>query len=148
MLRLGWVTIAAAVCLLAGCSLGHRDRPSAPQQFLEALERGDGIQADSIWLQMTPADRENLAHGIGLKRKTSAADIRAQLMAHDNALSQDNEAEPGGAENSSTGEAGSPDAETFEMPAAATDPRAGLDGRPNLPSIIQPPAAALIDQQQ
>ncbi len=38
------VAIALAIAIPA-CSMLHRERPSQQQQFLEALKRGDSIQA-------------------------------------------------------------------------------------------------------
>src|SRR5713226_8764123 len=50
------VAMAAIALALAipACSMLHREKPSPQQQFLEALKRGDSIQASRVWLDMDP----------------------------------------------------------------------------------------------
>jgi hypothetical protein len=85
----------AALCAafaigIAGCSLLHHG-DSPQQQFLEALNRGNAPQASQIWLQMSPEDRSNLAHGIGVTPKATPEEVNKLLMQH-----QQEEAEHGG----------------------------------------------------
>jgi hypothetical protein len=75
-----WVT--AVVSCLPGCSLLHHGE-SPQQQFVDALQRGNGPQASSIWLHMSADNRANLAHDVGFKPQVSPDDVKAQLLQHE-----------------------------------------------------------------
>src|SRR5216684_2995750 len=56
---------------------------SPQQQFLEALKRGDSIQASRIWLHMDADDRANLSHGAGFKPDLTPGDVQAAILKHE-----------------------------------------------------------------
>ncbi len=104
--------------------LHHGDSPQ--QQFMSALQRGNGPQASQIWLNMNADDRANLAHGKGIKPQTSPDEIKAKLT-------QQAEAQA----NSDNGiETGDIDSQQVELPPIDTNSSAGLQGLSNLPSTI------------
>ena len=64
--RAGLVALAAAVSILAGCSLIHHE-PTPTEQFTGALARGNSMEAATIWRTMTPEEKEEFAVGGGMK---------------------------------------------------------------------------------
>jgi hypothetical protein len=118
-------SILILLAALTGCSmLHHGDSPQ--QQFMGALQRGNGPQASQIWLNMNADDRANLAHGKGLKPQTSPDEIKAKLT-------QQAEAQ---AKSDSGIETGEMDPQQVELPPIDTNSSAGLQGLSNLPSTI------------
>jgi len=103
----------------------HGDTPQ--QQFMSALQRGNGPQASQIWLNMNADDRANLAHGKGLKPQTSPDEIKAKLTEQEQA---DADTDNGGIET------GDIDSQRIELPAIDTYSSAGLQSLTNLPSTI------------
>jgi len=76
--------IAAAVfaigsSALVGCSLFHHDE-TPQQQFLSALQHGNGPQMNQIWLSMSPEDRANFSHSQGFKPLTSPDEVKSKLQ--------------------------------------------------------------------
>ena len=72
--------LTLVVCALAGCSLFNRTNDSVAQQFLEALAHGNGVKASQIWLQMTPAERQSLAHSQNPSPRNSVAAAPVKLQ--------------------------------------------------------------------
>ncbi|MDO8431506.1 MAG: hypothetical protein Q7S58_03760 [Candidatus Binatus sp.] len=72
------ILVAACVLGVAGC--WHKE--SQQQQFLEALNRGNGAQAGEIWRNMDADSRAALAHNEGIKPKLSPAQVQQQVMKH------------------------------------------------------------------
>lgn len=59
--------IAFAASVLAGCFLLHRHRETPQQQMIDALSRGNSVQASDIWLHMTPEDQSRFRRGEGIR---------------------------------------------------------------------------------
>ncbi len=77
--------IAAAVLALApasfgGCSLTHHDATTPQQQFMTALQHGNGAAMNQIWLNMSAEDRANFSHSQGFKPVTSPDEIKSKLQ--------------------------------------------------------------------
>ncbi len=51
----------------SGCSLFHRNQKTPQQKFVDALNRGNSVEASQIWFQMDPDDRNKLRRGEGIK---------------------------------------------------------------------------------
>jgi hypothetical protein len=134
---LKFVTIAAAALALAipACSMLHREEPSPQQQFLEALKRGDSIQASRVWLHMDADDRANLSHGIGFKPDLTPGDVQASILKHEK-----EEDEKAGGTESRPDEIEQGNSETVEIPGLDVDPKAG--SLLSLPSYAAPAASA------
>jgi hypothetical protein len=78
--------VAAALLFLMvigapGCSLFHHG-DSPQQQFMSALNRGDGAQASELWLKMSAKDRSNFSHDIGFKSTPDQDDGAHALIKH------------------------------------------------------------------
>lgn len=134
-MRIG-AAFAIAVCI-AGCSLFHHGDPPQ-QQFLDALGRGNGPEANQIWLNMSAEDRANLAHSTGITPQSSPAQIQAQLMRH----AREKADQEAGSDETSQGlsndiEEGDINSEMIEMPGADADQSGGLQNLPDLPSTIE-----------
>ncbi len=89
--------IAAAALALAptafvGCSMFHHDE-SPQQQFMSALQHGNGPQMNQIWLSMSPEDRANFSHSQGFKPVTSPNEIKSKLQEAIAAKNQDGDAD-------------------------------------------------------
>src|SRR5258708_2238206 len=87
-LRWGWrrvltASIAALLMLAApGCSLLHHHSVPPQQQFLDALKRGNGPEANQIWLTMAPEDRANLSHSAEIRPPVSKEELETELARH------------------------------------------------------------------
>ena len=133
-----WAT-AAIACVFSlgagGCSLFHHG-DSPQQQFMNALNRGNGAEANTVWLKMSAKDRSNLSHGIGFKQKIDKDDVGRALLKH-----QEEEARKHGDEQSDlTGDNASDsasDSEQVEIPGMGDGAPGGLS---NLPLLNQPAA--------
>src|SRR6266436_9664272 len=80
--RVSIASIAALLMLvLPGCSLFHHGVPPQ-QQFLDALKRGNGPEANQIWLTMTPDDRANLSHSAEIRPPVSKEELETELARH------------------------------------------------------------------
>lgn len=66
--------IVLAASIAGGCSLFHRNQKTPQQQFVDALNRGNSVEASRIWLQMSPEDRNKLRRGEGIKPAVSPQD--------------------------------------------------------------------------
>lgn len=64
-----------------GCSLFHHGAPPQ-QQFMNALNRGNGAEASHLWLTMSAKDRANFTHNVGLKPNLDENDIARRLFKH------------------------------------------------------------------
>jgi hypothetical protein len=104
---------------------------SPQQQFMSALQRGNGPEASQIWLNMNADDRANLTHGKGIKPQTSPDEIKAKLT----------EQAETNAENDGI-ETGDIDSQRIELPPIDTNSSAGLQSLSNLPSTIDPSPAS------
>jgi hypothetical protein len=71
--------ITFASTALAACSLFHHEE-SPQQQFMSALQHGNGPQMNQIWLNMSPEDRANMAHSQGFKPTTSPDEVKTKLQ--------------------------------------------------------------------
>ncbi|MGH7917369.1 MAG: hypothetical protein ACREQE_07860 [Candidatus Binataceae bacterium] len=147
--------IASLLCVVAGCSLLHRERVTPQQQFLEALQRGDAPAASQIWLHMSPAERADLSHGAGLKpdvtlferssrtRLVASPRHAAPLMppaARLKAKVRQNKKADG---DDATFQQGDINSQSFEWPGLDAD----SDGLLALPSSLSEPAQQRPDQQ-
>ena len=76
--RIGVATfLSMTAFILHGCS-----RESQQQQFMNALNRGNGAQASQLWLNMSAKDRSNLSHNVGFKQEASQDDVQRALLKH------------------------------------------------------------------
>jgi hypothetical protein len=123
---------------IPACSMLHREKPSPQQQFLEALKRGDSIQASRVWLHMDADDRANLSHGIGFKPDITTGDVQAAILKHEK-----EEDEKAGGSESRPDEIDQGNSETVEIPGLDIDPKAG--SLLSLPSYAEPAAIAPIE---
>lgn len=125
----------------------HHGEASPQQQFLTALKQGNSVQATRVWLNMTPDDRANLSHGVGIKPQISPAEVQAQMFKHARQQTPDSES---GEQPSPEGqvEEGDISSQMVEMPGVDADPAAGLESLPSLPGASgQLPTTAPIIQQ-
>jgi hypothetical protein len=60
--------LAFAASTIAGCFLLHRHRETPQQRMIDALNRGNPVQAADIWLHMTPEDQTKFRRGEGIRR--------------------------------------------------------------------------------
>ena len=134
------VAMAAFALALAipACSMLHREKPSPQQQFLEALKRGDSIQASRVWLHMDADDRANLSHGIGFKPDLTPGDVQAAILKHEKEADE----KAGGSENRPD-EVEQGNSETVEIPGLDMDPKAG--SLLSLPSYAAPAGTAPVE---
>ena len=117
----------------SGCSLFHHGVPPQ-QQFLDALKRGNGPQANQIWLTMTPDDRANLSHSVELRPPVSKEEVETELARHQ-AQSPDAAATDQGLRDALSGEIqeGDINSQQLELPGLDIDPNAnGLQSLPGL----------------
>ena len=131
------------VCLLGlsawGCSLFHHG-DSQPQQFMNALNRGDSAQASQLWLTMNAKDRANLTHGMGFKNTPSKDDVgRAMLKAHQKEEAKERADNPDDPRNNATYE-GDDDSPQVEIPDSPTG-----GGLANLPMFNTPAPAPITE---
>jgi hypothetical protein len=130
------VAVAAALALaIPACSMLHRREPSRQQQFLEALKRGDSVQASRVWLRMDADDRANLSHGAGFKPDLTPGDVQAAILKHEK-----EEDEKAGGSESRPDEIDQGNSETVEIPGLDVDPKAG--SLLSLPSYAEPTVSA------
>ncbi len=108
--------VAACGIALAGC--WHQE--TQQQQFIEAINHGNGAQANQIWLHMNAKSREEFAHSQGMHPTMSTDDIKNQITQH-----YQDEAGDEGSE------------ETVEKPA----PNVHLGGLESLPEWTGPSGA-------
>jgi hypothetical protein len=133
--RIG-AAFAISVCI-AGCSLFHHGDPPQ-QQFLNALGRGNGPEANQIWLNMSAEDRANLSHSTGITPQSSPEQIQAQLMRHAKEKADQEDGNDETSQGLSNGiEEGDINSEMIEMPGLGADQSGGLQNLPNLPSTIE-----------
>ena len=92
-----------------------------------ALQRGNSMQASQIWLNMSADDRANMSHSQGFKPATSPEEIKAKLMAQQQATG---DSDLGGIET------GDIDSQRIELPAVDSSGSGGLQNLPNLPSTF------------
>jgi hypothetical protein len=127
---------AAALALsIPACSMLHREKPSPPQEFLEALKRGDSMQASRVWLRMDADDRANLSHGVGFKPDLTPGDVQAAILKHE----KEEDEKAGGTANRPD-EFDQGNSETVEIPGLDIDPKAG--SLLSLPSYAAPASSA------
>jgi len=134
----------ALAAVNSGCSLFHHDGPTTQQKFIEALERGNGPEANQIWLHMNEQERADWSHSLGMKPNVSKEDLQADVMRHfqeKQAAENGDDASNGSDGSSSTQiEEGNIDSQVIEMPGLDADPASGLQGLPGL-STTDGPAA-------
>jgi len=76
MARRGALVLFVALGVGA-CSWFHR--PTPQQQLLDALNRGDGVQATHLWLTMSEKDRMKFNSGQGLTPAVPPKDVIKKL---------------------------------------------------------------------
>jgi len=113
----------------------HHGEPPQ-QQFMNALNRGDGAQASQLWLKMSAKDRSNFTHGIGIQNTPNKDDIEKALLKH-----QQDEAKKEGEDpdDMNAGDGGDTDSGQVEVPGA---PAGGLS---NLPLYNSQPSAPITE---
>jgi hypothetical protein len=141
--RAGACIACAALLVVAtgigGCSLFHHNSPSTQQKFIEALERGNGPEANQIWLRMNEKERADWSHSVGMKPNVSKENIEAKLMRH---AQEQADQDGDGSSDSSAGSAGTSstqddggniDSQMIEMPGLDADP--SVSGLQSLPGV-------------
>jgi hypothetical protein len=69
--------------LAAATTLGACSQQTSPQQqFVEALNRGQGAQAAQIYQSMSSEDRNRLRRGDGLQVKVSDSQVQSAIHMH------------------------------------------------------------------
>ena len=58
--------MSVAASIVSGCSLLHRNQETPQQKFVDALNRGNSVEASRIWIQMSQDDRNKLRRGEGV----------------------------------------------------------------------------------
>jgi len=82
--RLSILLIAASAGAASGCSLFHHGK-SPQQQYMEALMRGNSVQAATIYTSMSQDDRMKLSRGEGFSPKAAGQDedsVKRSIMDH------------------------------------------------------------------
>ena len=136
------LTLICMVWLSAsGCSLFHHDSPQ--QQFMDALNRGNGAEASQRWLTMSAKDRSNLSHNIGFKREVNQGDVQRELIKHQ----KDEAAKNGDDDADSTIGEGDINSQQMEIPGIEGDPSAnGITNLPLLNTLQQASPASITTQ--
>jgi hypothetical protein len=133
------IIAAALLCLLSlsapGCSLFHHGE-SPQQQFMNALNRGDGAQASQLWLTMSAKDRSNFSHDIGLKNTPNKDDVEKALLKHQQDEAKKGDEDP---DDMGAGNGGDSDSGQVEVPGV---PAGGLS---NLPLFNPQPPAPIME---
>lgn len=107
-------TILLAATLSApfmGCWPFHHG-PTPQQEFFDALNRGDAVEANQTWLNMSDEDHEKLLRGEGVAPRLSAQEIQAAIQRH---------------------KAGDTTPETIDVP----QPDAAIGGWQTLPQLLR-----------
>ncbi len=125
------VFVAFASTAFLACSMFHHGDVSPQQQFMSALQHGNGPQMNQIWLNMSPDDRANLAHSRGFKPLTSPDEVKAKLKQAAEAQNQDAEADGSGFVANDGG------AQQIEVPTVNTN-GGGLGNLPGLSGSSAP----------
>jgi hypothetical protein len=135
-----WGMACAALLAVAlgigGCSLFHHNAPTAQQRFVEALEHGNGPQANQIWLHMTDKERADWSHSVGMKPDFSKEDIENKLMQHAQEQADqdgDDSSDTSSGMSSDQVDTGNIDSQIIDMPGLDADPTAG--SLQNLPGL-------------
>jgi hypothetical protein len=73
------IVLIGATCAIAfvGC---HSE--TQQQKFIEAMNRGNGGQANQIWLNMSAKDRTKFAHSQGMQPDITSDDVKKEVMQH------------------------------------------------------------------
>jgi hypothetical protein len=146
--RPGWRVLTASITALLmlaapGCSLFHHHSVPPQQQFLDALKRGNGPEANQIWLTMTPDDRANLSHSAEIRPPVSKEELETELARHQ-AQSADSDSTDQGLRDALSGEIqeGDINSQQLELPGLDIDPNAnslqslpGLSGTDAVPEV-------------
>ena len=109
---------------------------------MEALNRGDSAQASQLWLTMSPADRSNLAHGVGFKLQMNKDDVGRDLLRHQQEQAakdgQDVDQDPDAdqATTMNVGDNGETNSQHVEVPSV--DSAATVGGLSSLPPPDRP----------
>jgi hypothetical protein len=114
------LSVAACGLALAGC--WHKE--TQQQKFMDAMNHGNGAQANQIWLHMDPESRADFSHSQGMQPNVSPDEVKKQVMQH-------YQNEMGGGEN------GDHNGESVENPA----PSVHLGGLESLPEWVGPTGA-------
>jgi len=146
-----WRTLIACAALFvlaaanSGCSLFHHDSPTTQQKFIEALERGNGPEANQIWLHMNEQERADWSHSIGMKPNVSKENLQADVMRHfqEKQAAQDGDDVSATSDGSSSTvvEDGNIDSQMIEMPGLDADPASGLQSLPTIPGAADSPSS-------
>jgi hypothetical protein len=127
---------AAVLCLLGLSAQGcHGD--SSQQQFMNALNRGNGAQASQLWLKMSAKDRSNFSHNIGFKNTVDKDDVGRALLKHQQEEAKRNSDDPDNMMTASDN--GDTDSQQVEVPGI---PVGGLS---NLPLFNTQPSAPITE---
>lgn len=94
---------------------------------MSALQRGNGAEANQMWLNMDAQDRADFSHGKGISPEVSPAEVQAQILRHQKA-GEDSDRSPG----ADMGE-GDINSQIIDMPGLDIDTNSGsLQNLPNL----------------
>jgi hypothetical protein len=74
------VAVALAIALM-GCWPWHK-KESQQQKFMDALNRGNGAEANQIWLGMDAESRAAFAHSEGMHANVPPDEIKNKITRH------------------------------------------------------------------
>lgn len=73
------VLCGAVVLTLAACS----ESKTPQQRFIEALQRGNAPEASQVWLHMSPQQRADFSHGVGITPEVSQQHVKNVIIRHE-----------------------------------------------------------------
>jgi hypothetical protein len=71
------IVLSVGVIALAGC---HQE--TQQQKFIDAMNHGNGAQANQIWLHMDAKSRQQFAHSQGMEPNVAPDEVQKQVMQH------------------------------------------------------------------
>jgi hypothetical protein len=92
------VLCGAIVLSFGGCS----DSKTPQQRFVEALQRGNAPEASQVWLHMTPQQRADFSHGVGMTPEVSQQSVKNVIIRHEMEQAEQGGEPLGGGQNQVT----------------------------------------------
>lgn len=75
------IVVAVVAVMFVGCWPWHK-KESQQQKFMDAMNRGNGAEANQIWLNMDADSRAAFAHNEGMQPNTPPDEVKKQIMKH------------------------------------------------------------------
>jgi hypothetical protein len=81
VIRRGCAALAlAALLAAAGCWPFSGEDETPQQRFLQALSRGQAMEANQIWRTMTPKERVEFSRGQGIKPAADPKEMQEEII--------------------------------------------------------------------